>query len=79
MTDFNKVPKLSELTPEELAATYFVGQGFWGWQLAEQMSVGQEEADRLVSSVMAKLGFDGRLDLWMYAQMTLAESPMAHA
>ncbi len=78
MIDFNRMP-LSELTPEEIAATYFVGQGFWGPQLAEQLSMPPEEADRLVDSTMSKLGVDGRLDLWIYAKAALAESPMAHA
>ncbi len=69
----------SNLTPDELEAAYFVGQGFWGWQLADQLSVRREEADRLVDSILDKLGLGGRLDLWMYAKMNLAESRMAHA
>ena len=79
MTDLNRQPRLLDLTHEELEVAYFVGQGFWGWQLAEQLSVRQEEAEHLVSSVMEKLGLTGRLELWMYAKMQVAEAPFAHA
>jgi DNA-binding NarL/FixJ family response regulator len=71
MLDLREAPQPACLTDEELQVAALVGQGYWGSQIANQLSIEECHVAERLSGAMAKLGIQGRLDLWMYAKLRI--------
>jgi DNA-binding NarL/FixJ family response regulator len=72
MLDLRQAPQPACLTDEEFEVAALVGQGYWGPQIADQLSIEERDVAELLSGAMAKLGIQGRLDLWMYAKLRIS-------
>jgi DNA-binding NarL/FixJ family response regulator len=71
MLDLREAPQPACLTDEELQVAALVGQGYWGAQIADQLSIEEHDVAERLDGAMAKLGVQGRLDLWMYAKLRI--------
>jgi DNA-binding NarL/FixJ family response regulator len=71
MLDLREAPHPACLTIEELQVAALVGQGYWGMQIADHLSIEERDVAERLSGAMAKLGIQGRLDLWMYAKLRI--------
>ena len=71
MLDLRKAPEPACLTREEFEVATLVGQGYWGGQIANRLSIEERDVAKRLNGAMAKLGIQGRRDLWMYAQLRI--------
>ena len=71
MLDLREAPQPTCLTNEEFEVAALVGQGYWGSQIANQLSIEECDVAERLTGAMNKLGIRGRLDLWMYAKLRI--------